>query len=53
VAQSRVPVTGVIYFCAFSTTLMVLALMTYGGLFDGLGDSLAEIIKPIAKYFFE
>jgi hypothetical protein len=53
VAQSRVPVARIIYFCAFSTMFMALALMTYAGLFDGLGDALVDIIKPIAKFFFQ
>jgi hypothetical protein len=52
-AQSRVPVTSVIYFCGFSTMLLIMALMAYMGLFDGLGDALIDIVKPIAKIFFE
>jgi hypothetical protein len=52
-AQTRVPVTSVIYFCSFSTLLLILSLMAYMGVFEGLGDALLEIIKPIAKYFFE
>jgi hypothetical protein len=52
-AQTRVPVTKVIYFCGLSTALMILALMAYAGVFDGLGDALVDIIKPIAKFFFQ
>ena len=52
-AQSRVPVVGAMYFCGFTTVSMMLALMAYAGFFDGLGDELLEIIKPVAKYFFE
>ncbi len=52
-AQTRVPVTSVIYFCGFSTMLLILSLMAYMGVFDGLGDALLEIIKPVAKFFIE
>lgn len=52
-AQSRVPLTSLFYFCMFTTASLMLLLMTYAGVFDGLGDGLVEIIKPIAKYFFE
>jgi hypothetical protein len=52
-AQTRVPVTKVIYFCGFTTALMILGLMAYAGVFDGLGDALVDIIKPIAKFFFQ
>lgn len=52
-AQTRVPLTSLFYFCVFSTASLILLLMTYSGVFDGLGDALVELIKPIAKFFFE
>ena len=51
--QSRVPLTKIIYACFISTALLILALMAYVGMFDGLGDTLIEIVKPIAKFFVQ
>ena len=52
-ALQRSPVRGMVYFCWFSATAMMLALMTYMGVFDGLGDSIYEFLRPIAKFFFQ
>lgn len=52
-AHPRSPVRGMVYFCWFSATAMILILMTYMGVFDGLGDSIYELLRPIGKFFFQ
>ncbi len=52
-AQPHFSVRGMVYFCWFSATAIMLLLMIYMGLFDGLGDSIYELLKPIAKFFFQ
>jgi len=52
-AQPRIPVRGVVYFCWFSAAVLMVFLMTYMGVFDGLGDAMYELLKPIGKFFFQ
>jgi hypothetical protein len=51
--HARFSIRSIIYFCWFSTFVLGIAIMAYAGMFDGLGDALYEIAKPIAKYFFQ
>jgi len=52
-AHSHFSLRGAVYFCWFSAAVLILALMTYMGAFDGLGDTLYELLKPIGKFFFQ
>ncbi len=52
-AQPRSSVRAVVYFCWFSAAAMILLLMTYTGVFDGLGDAIYELLKPIGRFFFQ
>jgi hypothetical protein len=51
--QTRLSLRSIIYFCWFSTFVLAIAIMAYAGMFDGLGDALYDIAKPIAKFFFQ
>lgn len=48
--MARAPVR-VIYVCGLLTAGLILALMAYGGMFDGVLDALVEILKDILKFF--
>ncbi|HZQ96155.1 MAG TPA: hypothetical protein VFA67_14155 [Candidatus Sulfotelmatobacter sp.] len=50
--QSRGAVTG-LYFCGALTAGLILALMAYLGVFDGLWNELFESVKDIAKYLLD
>lgn len=52
-AQPRFSVRGVVYFCWFSAATVILGLMTYLGFFDGLGDALYDLLRPIGKVLFQ
>jgi hypothetical protein len=52
-AQPHFALRRAVYFCWFSAGLLIVVLMTYMGLFDGVGDALYELLKPIAKFFFQ
>jgi len=43
---------AVVYGCGLMTVGIVLGLMGYLGVFDGLGDALFEMAKDVAKFFW-
>jgi hypothetical protein len=49
-SQARAPV-AVIYACGLLTAGLILALLAYGGIFDGAWDNLIENLKDLAKFF--
>jgi hypothetical protein len=51
--QARLSIRSIIYFCWFSTFVLVIVTMAYAGMFDGVGDTLFEIAKSVAKFFFQ
>jgi hypothetical protein len=51
--HARLSIRSVIYFCWLSTFILMIFIMAYAGMFDGLGDALYDIAKPIAKFFFQ
>jgi hypothetical protein len=51
--QARLSIRGIIFFCWSSTFVLAVAIMAYAGMFDGMGDTIYEALKPIAKYFFQ
>ena len=51
--QPRRSIRGIVLFCWFSAVSLIIVLLAYLGFFDGLGEALYEMLKPIAKFFFQ
>jgi hypothetical protein len=49
VTQTRVPVS-IIYTCSLLATGLILSLLAYEGMFDGLGTELLDDLREILKF---